>query len=65
MILYISEADQTEIREPASFAGRIIKQFYKMTFSICGVFFFVFFFGVCVCYLGFSVVFCSFVCSTA
>lgn len=37
-ILYISEVDQTEIREPASFVGRN-KHFQKITFSICLIFF--------------------------
>lgn len=44
LILYISEADQTEIREPASFVGRN-KHFQQMTFSISLNFFFVVVFG--------------------
>lgn len=39
LILYICEADQTEIREPGSFVGRN-KHFQKITFSICLIFFF-------------------------
>lgn len=57
LILYISEADQTEIREPASFVGRN-KHFQKITFSIC----LIFFFWLC---LVFSVVFWRLLCRTA
>lgn len=58
LILYISEADQTEIREPASFVGRN-KHFQKITFSICLIFFF---FWLC---LVFSVVFWRLLCRTS
>lgn len=55
LILYISKADQTEIREPASFVGRN-KHFQKMTFSICLIFLWC---------LVFFMVFWSLLCSTA
>lgn len=59
LILCISEADQTEIREPASFVGRN-KHFQKN--YIFHLFDFFFFFLWC---LVFSVVFWSSLCSTA